>query len=128
MAKQKLKKYIDKYERILMAAAIFTVVIFIAESYLNPPHNIYLALEIISWTIWVLFAAELAIKWHIDENSTPVFIKQNIFAILILALPLIRAFRFVKIAKANKLIYHIETASTAKDLKKLANLRKLFQI
>ena len=128
MKQKKIKKFIDKNEWIFIFAAILTVPIFIIETYLNPPYRLYLLLEIISWAIWFLFAGELAVKWYVDRDSTPLFVRHNAVSMLILILPLIRILRFVEIVKVNRLIQQVETASVIKDLKKIADLRRIFQI
>ncbi len=121
-----LGQFIRQYDHLFIWAALATVPIFIIETYLHPGYFLYITLEIISWTIWALFLAELLIKWYIWERSTTHFIRNNFISILILILPLIRALRFIKVVHVERAVQQMETVAAFKDIRKLLDLRRIF--
>lgn len=125
--KKKIEKYIEKYDKKISAAAIMTVPIFFLETYVALPQLLYVAFEIFSWSVWVILAIELALKWYaVNGITTKQFLKENAVDLIILTLPLIRTLKFVKILKLSKLVQHFESVITLKDAKKLISLRRLF--
>lgn len=125
--KKKIEKYIEKYDKKISAAAIMTVPIFFLETYVALPQLLYVAFEIFSWSVWVILAIELALKWYaVNGITTKQFLKENAVDLIILTLPLIRTLKFVKILKLSKLVQHFESVITLKDAKKIISLRRLF--
>lgn len=92
---QRFENWVEIPMMILILVMIATLIIPLV---VHLPEEIHLTLELIDWTIWAIFALELAIRTYLAEKKLA-YLRKNWVDVLVVIVPILRIFRIFRVTR-----------------------------